>query len=459
MKTPGSNAFDANLDGLAGPNHNYAGLSFGNVASQKHRGEASNPRLAALQGLQKMRALVEAGVPQLFLPPQMRPDFDFLRRLGFHGKLSDMLDAAYRVDPALLASVWSSSAMWAANAATYSPAADHSRGPAHVTPANLLGTLHRSLEANQSGHILRRILPVEAGFEHHDALPCDARFGDEGGANHTRFAPSPGSKGLHVFVHGRAGNAGNAAGGRHPAGTSPEKYPARQSLEASQALVRQHRLAESQVWHLRQNPRAIDAGVFHNDVIAVGQGETWLVHEQAYAEGEAALAETEKRYRDLNRRPLHLFRVSARQLSLREAVTTYFFNSQLFELPDGGLRLLCAEESEENPKSRRLLQRAVSEGVIQKWQSLDLRQSMRNGGGPACLRLRLVLTPRQWQGLPEGVKMTSAKLDALEAWVKKHYRDRLSPQDLRDAGLALELKRALSDLAKLLRLPDLYAFA
>lgn len=455
MKIP-DRAFDANLDGLAGPNHNYAGLSFGNVASQKNRGEASNPRLAALQGLHKMRVMVEAGVPQLLLPPQLRPDFDFLRRLGFHGKPAEMLEAVYRAEPALLAAAWSSSAMWAANAATFSPSADHARSHAQVTPANLVGTLHRALESRQTAHLLQRILPASAGFQHHPALPSDIRFGDEGAANHTRFAPFPGGKGLHVFVHGRAGNAD---GHRHLSVTSPEKYPARHTLEAGLALVRQHRLADKQVLHLRQNPHAIDAGVFHNDVIAVGHGGTWFVHEQAYAEGEAALAETSKRYRALARKPMHLLRVTPRQLSLREAVTTYFFNSQFYADTDGSLSLICAEESETNAKSRRLLQRAVSEGLIRQWQSLDLRQSMRNGGGPACLRLRLVLTPRQWQGLPQGIIMTPAKLDRLEAWVKKHYRDRLSPQDLRDDSLATEVQRALSELARLLELPDLYAMA
>ena len=50
-------AREFNFDGLVGPSHNYAGLSFGNVASFSNVKSASNPKQAALQGLAKMRAL------------------------------------------------------------------------------------------------------------------------------------------------------------------------------------------------------------------------------------------------------------------------------------------------------------------------------------------------------------------------------------------------------------------
>jgi succinylarginine dihydrolase len=48
------NAHEVNFDGIVGPTHNYAGLSYGNVASMKHKLSASNPRRAALEGLEKM---------------------------------------------------------------------------------------------------------------------------------------------------------------------------------------------------------------------------------------------------------------------------------------------------------------------------------------------------------------------------------------------------------------------
>ena len=57
-------AFEVNFDGLPGLTHHYAGLSFGNEASTRHRYRVSNPQLAAKQGLKKMKALADAGYPQ-----------------------------------------------------------------------------------------------------------------------------------------------------------------------------------------------------------------------------------------------------------------------------------------------------------------------------------------------------------------------------------------------------------
>src|SRR4051794_41421658 len=86
-----SNALEVNFDGIVGPTHNYAGLSFGNVASQAHGGSVSHPREAALQGLAKMKFLHDLGVRQAVLPPQPRPDLGTLRRLGFGGSDADLL--------------------------------------------------------------------------------------------------------------------------------------------------------------------------------------------------------------------------------------------------------------------------------------------------------------------------------------------------------------------------------
>jgi succinylarginine dihydrolase len=135
---------ELNFDGLVGPTHHYAGLSPGNLASESHAGEVGNPRAAALQGLEKMRFLAELGVGQAVLPPQPRPDFELLRRLGFGSDRAGALARAGREAPALLSAAWSASAMWAANAATVAPSEDTADERVHLVPANLLSMLHRS---------------------------------------------------------------------------------------------------------------------------------------------------------------------------------------------------------------------------------------------------------------------------------------------------------------------------
>ena len=74
---------ETNFDGLVGPTHSYAGLSYGNVASARNQGAAGNPRKAALQGLAKMEAVAALGLVQGVLPPHERPHVPTLRALGF----------------------------------------------------------------------------------------------------------------------------------------------------------------------------------------------------------------------------------------------------------------------------------------------------------------------------------------------------------------------------------------
>ncbi len=176
-----------NFDGLVGPSHNYAGLSFGNVASFSNVKSASNPKQAALQGLAKMRALAARGFAQALLPPQDRPNFRLLRAIGFTGTDGEVLARAYKESPVILACAYSASPMWTANAATVSPSADTQDGRVHFTAANLNNKLHRAFEHAQSARSLRAIFGDEKHFAVHDALPSTPAFGDEGAANHTRL--------------------------------------------------------------------------------------------------------------------------------------------------------------------------------------------------------------------------------------------------------------------------------
>jgi succinylarginine dihydrolase len=434
-----------NFDGIPGPTHNYAGLARGNLAATRNAKAIANPREAALQGLAKMRLLAARGYAQAVLPPQERPDVAALRALGFRGDDRDVVVRAGREAPALLAACASAASMWVANAATVSASADCADGRVHVTPANLVTHFHRSIEAPTTTRVLRAIFADEARFRVHDPLPAAPQFGDEGAANHTRFAADVSSPGVEWFVYGRSA---------FTAGPVPAHYPARQTREASEAVARRHLLDPARTLFTRQNPEAIDAGVFHNDVIAVGEGAFLFCHERAFLDGTATL--------DALARVVGP-RFAARvvrddEVPLDVAVTTYLFNSQLLPRDDGRLLLVAPRECSEHPATAALLERLPADSPIAEVLTFDLRQSMRNGGGPACLRLRAPLTPAERNAIRANVFVDDALADTLEAWVVRHYRDRLAPADLADPALLDETRRALDELTRLLRLPAVYPF-
>ncbi|QJE00311.1 N-succinylarginine dihydrolase [Massilia forsythiae] len=441
-------AREFNFDGLVGPSHNYAGLSFGNVASFSNVKSASNPRQAALQGLAKMRELAARGFAQGLLPPQARPNFRLLRKLGFSGTDADVLARAWREAPVILACAWSASPMWTANAATVSPSADTADGRVHFTAANLNNKLHRADEHVQATRTLRALFAHSERFVVHDPLPSTPAFGDEGAANHTRFAQAYGAAGVEFFVYGRVEF--------DPSAPAPKKYPARQTLEASQAIARLHGLDPARTVFAAQNPDLIDQGVFHNDVIAVGNGNVLFYHEEAFFD-EAATLDALRRALASVGTELRAVRVPASAVPVADAVASYLFNSQLLSKADGGMALVVPHECRENPAVASYLAQLVnSGGPIDELAEFDLRQSMRNGGGPACLRLRVSLTDDEARAMHQGVIMTEDLYARLAPWVERHYRDRIEPKDLADPQLARECAGALEELERILGLPGLY---
>ncbi len=451
--TPRADAREVNFDGLVGPTHNYAGLAHGNVASMRHGGLASSPKEAALQGLAKMKALHEAGYAQGVLPPQQRPDLGALRDLGFSGSNAQVLERAAREAPQILRAVCSASSMWTANAATVTPSRDAPDGRVHVTPANLQSSFHRFLEPRTTGRVLAAIFRDEARFAHHPALPATPAFSDEGAANHTRLCSDHGEPGVHLYVYGR-----RAFPGEGPASREPQRFPARQTLEASQAVARQHGLDATQVVFAQQHPDAIDAGVFHNDVIAVGNGPVLLYHEMAFLDEQGTLDELRRKMAS----PLIPVRVPGEAVSLDDAVSSYLFNSQLLSDPDGSgtMTLVVPGECQENEAVWRTIQDLLLAGhnPIGEVVVKDVKQSMRNGGGPACLRLRVVLDAAERAGLSGRVLLDDALYGDLVAWVERHYRDTLTPADLADPQLAEETLTALDELTRLLEIGSVYPF-
>jgi succinylarginine dihydrolase len=440
-----------NFDGLVGPTHNYAGLSHGNVASQKHANLPASPKGAALQGLGKMRFVASLGVGQAVLPPHERPSLRTLRRLGFRGSDEQMIAAA-AADPELrdqlLRISSSAAAMWTANAATCVPAADAEDRRLHLVPANLTAMFHRALEADTTTRVLRAIFPDGQRFAVHDPLPGASQFADEGAANHTRLFAA-GKPALHLFAWGR-----QAFGGGAPAG-EPEKYPARQTREASHALARLGQVAAGRALFPQQHPDGIDAGAFHTDVVAVGNGNVLLLHEKAFVDHPALLA----RVNELLDGQLVPYVATERELPIAVAVAAYPFNSQLLTLPDGSMCIVAPQESREEPHAHAWLERVASSGgPVRKVHYLDLRQSMQNGGGPACLRQRIVLSDDERAAVKARVFWDEELGRELEAWVQRHYRDRLTGDDLRDPQLARETMTALDELSRILRLGSVYDF-
>jgi len=440
-------AVEANADGLVGPTHSYVGLSPGNLASERNKGAASNPRAAALEGLAKMKRLADLGLPQFVLPPHERPYVPVLKALGFPGATdAQVIEAAWKTAPAVAAAASSASAMWAANAATVTPSADALDGRVHLSPANLVSNLHRSLEPAQTTGALRRLFPDPRRFAVHAPLPAVSHFGDEGAANHVRLCADHGEAGVNLFVWGREA-------WEHWTG----RFPARQTLEASEAVARRHG-AHRPVF-VRQARSAIEAGVFHNDVVCVGAKTCLLFHERAF-EDKALALDGIRRAADGAFQP-EFVEIAEADLPLEDAVRSYLFNSQLVSLPgESRLTLIAPMETQENPRAHAAAQGLLaSNGPIGRVEYIDVRQSMRNGGGPACLRLRVVLTETELHGANPFQRLNDSLYPRLEQWITRWYREELAPADLADPKLLDESRHALDQLTAILNLgSDFYPF-
>ena len=440
--------YEVNFDGLVGPTHNYAGLSYGNVASLNNANASSSPKQAAKQGLQKMKALADMGMVQGVLAPQERPDIYALRRLGFTGSDARVLEQAYKQAPQIFLACCSASSMWTANAATVSPSADTADGKLHFTPANLTNKYHRSLEPQVTGNILKAIFANDKYFAHHQHLPDNEHFGDEGAANHTRLCSNYGHSGVELFVYGRY-----AFDSSKPA---PTKYPARHTFEACQAVARLHGLSDDGVVYIQQNPDVIDQGVFHNDVISVGNQNVLFYHEQAFLNTESALAEIQRKF---GHDPVHFVKVNTADVSVQEAVKTYLFNTQIITLPNGEMAIIAPTECQDSDAVSSYLASLVTQDTpIKQVKYFDVKQSMQNGGGPACLRLRVAMNDVELAAVNSGALINDSQFERLNQWVDKHYRDELSVADLCDPQLLIESRTALDELTQIMKLGSVYPF-
>ena len=411
---------EINFDGIVGPSHNYAGLSLGNLASTRNAGAVSQPRAAALQGIDKMRANLALGLAQGIFLPHPRPDRAWLAELG---------TSVEEADPVLAANAMSASAMWAANAATVSPAPDTGDGKCHLTVANLRTMPHRSHEWPAT---LAQLRLAFAGTEFDVHAPVPPAFGDEGAANHMRLAGAHTEAGVEVFVYGVSGGP----------------FPARQHIEASKAIARLHRLNPERVVFAQQSEEAIAAGAFHNDVVAVANEHVLFAHEQAFADKGALLAELEAKVPGFE-----YVEVAAADVPLKDAVRSYLFNAQLVTPPDGQPTLIVPSEVRETVSVWRWIERHLAgNGPIRRVEVVDVRQSMANGGGPACLRLRVVADPAEVD--PRFI-VDEAKLDRVAEAVRRHWPEQIHTAELQQAALIADIERARTALLQELDLSQL----
>lgn len=412
---------EINFDGIVGPSHNYAGLSLGNLASSTNAGSPSYPRAAALQGIEKMRHNLALGLSQGILLPHPRPNHQWLAALG-----CSMTDAP----ASLRAAACSASAMWAANAATISPAPDTGDGRCHLTVANLRTMPHRSHEWPATLAQLNLAFSDSSCFAVHGPVP--ATFADEGAANHMRLCAAHDQAGVEIFVYGNRGGS----------------YPARQHVEACRSIARLHQLDPERTLYVSQSERAIAAGAFHNDVVAVANENVLLAHEHAFEDAPAFYASLRQLLPEVE-----IIEVSADAVSLNDAIKSYLFNAQLVTLPEGGVALILPSEARETPSVWQWLKTMVAgNGPLRTFFVVDVRQSMANGGGPACLRLRVVADPDM---VDRRFLVDETRLGQVAAVVEKHWPEQIEPNDLTDAALWTQVETARTVLLDRLELGEL----
>ncbi len=429
---------EINIDGMIGPTHHFGGLGVGNLASLGSQNQVSNPREAALEGIAKMELLAGLGIDQFYLPPLERPNWRWLESVGFAGQRRDVLRRCLDEAPSVLSAAYSSAFMWTANAATVAPACDTIDGKLHLVPANLCSNLHRGQEALERRVQLRKMFEPISNAHVHEPLPSVVSLRDEGAANHMRLCSHNGERGVHVFVFG----PGYRLDSNHQRGT---KFLSRQTEFAAQRVAGCLQLRKEDCFFVEQTALAIDAGVFHNDVIAMSHGGLMIYHEHAFEGSEEAVESIRDRFKTKTGETLLALCVLESELTLHEAVRTYLFNSQLVsqDSQNQKFELICPSQCRDSKPVGALLDRWIMDpsNPIQSVRFLSLDQSMRNGGGPACLRLRVTLSHEQVALLGDAFRANDTRIDQLRSIVRREYPESLSLSDLASLEFAKHARR------------------
>jgi|SRR5579871_505503 len=439
---------EVNFDCLVGPTHHFGGLSFGNLASTKNKKSFSNPKKAALQGLKKMQFLYQRGFIQGILPPHERPYIRGFHNLGFAGQDQVILRHAHSVMPKIFTGLCSSSSMWAANAATVSSSVDSLDQKTHISPANLISMFHRSIEHEFNHKIFGLIFADQRHFMVHKALLAHDILSDEGAANHNRLCPSHPDRGLQIFVYGKESTM---------ASQETTRFPCRQSLMANVALSLRHQLDHGYVLNVRQNPLAIDKGAFHNDVVCVMNENVVLCHEWAFSRQDEVLHEIRQRYQEIYQQTPIVLEISNQDLPIEDAVSSYLFNSQLLTKKSGTMLMFAPIDCETNANANAAINAIIAgANPIDEVCYFDLSESMANGGGPACLRLRVPLSQKELLAIKQSVLFSDELFDRLSKIIDQYYVEELTLDHFFDRQFLDRAKCALNEIAQALDLGAIY---
>ena len=435
--------FEVNFDGLIGPTHNYSGLSDGNNASKKNYSSPSNPKNAALQGLKKAETIINCGLKQGFFLPHERPFIPGLKRLGFNGTNEEILLSAFKHSKILLSNFSSASSMWAANAATISPSPDTQDNKIHLTPANLNTMFHRSIETEFTHQQCKIIFPTES-FQIHKPSFSISGYGDEGAANHLRISKSHNEKGFEVFVYGESGFKNDKSSVK------------RQALEISRSIAINHKLDMEKTFFLQQNHEAIKQGSFHNDIVSLSNENVFIAHENAFQNKDDL-----KKMLNILESKIDNFQyieISNSEIPLEDIISSYLLNSQLITNGDNEMQLILPEEVKGFENCMSWLDKLKQISDVKLFNFVDIRQSMMNGGGPACLRLKVILNDEELENLNQNFLMNNERLESIKLLIEREYRDELYPDDLKDPNLLDESRRVLDELTQIFGTGSIYEF-
>jgi succinylarginine dihydrolase len=434
---------EVNFDGLIGPTHNYSGLSEGNNASKENYSSPSNPKKAALQGIKKAETLISYGSQQGFFLPHERPFIPGLKKLGFNGTDEEILSLAFRHSKVLLNNFSSASSMWAANAATISPSPDTQDNKIHLTPANLNSMFHRSIETEFTYQQCKIIFPKEY-FEIHNPAVSISGYGDEGAANHLRISKSNNEKGFEIFVYGESGFK------------IDKTLVKRQALEVSRSIAINHKLDMENTFFLQQKHQAIEEGSFHNDIVSLSNKNVFIAHEDAFQNRDDL-----KKMLNILESKIDNFQyieISNSEIPLKDIISSYLLNSQLITNVDNEMQLILPDEVKEYDNCLSWLDKLKQISDVKLFDYVDIRQSMMNGGGPACLRLKVILNDEELESLNQNFLMNNERLESIKLLIEKEYRDVLYPDDLKDPSLLDESRRVLDELTKIFGTGSIYEF-
>lgn len=372
------------IDCMPGPTSHFGGHSIGNIASMTSKNMPSNPKKAAIEWLDKVSLVQSLGAKQIVLPPHRRP----LIHHANHPRLENL----------------SSGFIWMANAGHFIPATDTTLHAHQFIPANMKSGHHRKNEHRFHAYWIKQILK---NINHHIHSPL--RACDEGAANAIRLWKN--NQSIFILVHG------------HP----KTAFPSRQSKDSFNELQSLVKLKNLII--LQQKSKAIDHGVFHNDVISFGFKNVLFCHEHSFEDQKNQLYQLNQLFLNTTKSKLHIIQINEQDLPLTECIDTYLFNSQVI-LINNKITLLSPKAAKRNEKSFKIIQEWIANDYIHDVKFIDINSSLMNGGGPACLRLCIYLLDSEIHAIPRQFWLTSKKINELKQIIETKYPSSLDLSDI-----------------------------